>query len=224
MYRTFGKRLLDLALVIPALILLLPVMLLVGFLVYFKLGRPILFRQVRPGLHGRPFSMYKFRTMLELRDDKDSNLLPDEQRLTIFSRFLRKTSLDELPELWNVLRGEMSLVGPRPLLIRYLDRYTPEQARRHEVAPGITGLAQINGRNAAAWETRLAMDVWYVDNLSLWLDIKIMATTVRKVLSREGALEGGSRAEEFWGIQGSPPSGPLVYPVEQDETLLLDHP
>jgi len=205
MYRTFGKRLFDLALTIPALILLSPVLALLALLVRLRLGSPVLFRQVRPGRHGRLFTMCKFRTMLDLRD-KDGNLLPDEQRLTPFGRSLRRTSLDELIELWNVMRGEMSLVGPRPLLIRYLDRYTSEQARRLEVLPGITGWAQVNGRNAATWEERFALDVWYVDNLSLWLDIKIIAMTFFKVVSREGVLEGGSCAEEFWGTQGPPPA------------------
>jgi lipopolysaccharide/colanic/teichoic acid biosynthesis glycosyltransferase len=215
MYQTFGKRLLDLALVIPALILFSPVLAVVASLVRLRLGSPVFFCQVRPGRRGRPFTMYKFRTMLDLRD-KVGNLLPDEQRLTRFGRFLRRTSLDELPELWNVLRGEMSLVGPRPLLTRYLDRYTPEQARRHEVRPGITGWAQINGRHAVEWDERLAMDVWYVDNLSFWLDIKIVFQTPIKVFSREGIIDEG-RVPDFWGTQEPPSSDRLVYPAEQDE-------
>jgi sugar transferase EpsL len=216
MYRVFGKRLFDLALTIPALILLAPLLTVLAILVRVRLGSPVLFRQVRPGLHGRPFTIYKFRTMLDLRD-KDGNLLPDEHRLTPFGRFLRRASLDELIELWDVVLGEMSLVGPRPLLMRYLNRYTPEQARRHQVCPGITGWAQVNGRNAATWEDRFAMDVWYVDHLSLWLDIKIIATTFLKVLVREGVLEGGSCSEEFWGSQGVPPGGPSAYSAEQNE-------
>jgi lipopolysaccharide/colanic/teichoic acid biosynthesis glycosyltransferase len=202
MYRRFGKRLFDLIVTIPALIVLAPLYALLACAVRFSLGSPILFRQRRPGLCRQPFTLLKFRTMLNLRDD-DGNPLPDGQRLTSFGRLLRRSSLDELPEFWNVIRGEMSVVGPRPLLMRYLDRYTPEQVRRHDVLPGITGWAQVNGRNAASWEERFAMDVWYVDNLSLRLDLKIMAKTVQKVLAREGVLEGASCAEEFWGTQKS---------------------
>lgn len=185
-----GKRIFDLALAVPGLILLSPIMLLVAAAVALGLGRPVFFTQVRPGLHGRPFRMYKFRTMTEARDGR-SNLLPDAQRLTPLGRFLRSTSLDELPELWNVIRGEMSLVGPRPLLMEYLDRYTPEQARRHEVKPGITGWAQVNGRNALNWEDRFKLDVWYVDHASLLLDLKILFITIIKVLRREGITAGG---------------------------------
>jgi len=188
MYR--GKRLFDLTLTIPALILLSPVIGLLAGLVRLKLGNPVLFRQQRPGLHGKPFTLYKFRTMTGARD-ADGNLLPDADRLTPFGRFLRRTSLDELPELLNVLRGDMSLVGPRPLLMEYLDRYTPEQARRHEVRPGITGWAQINGRNALSWEEKFELDVWYVDNLSLWLDLKILVLTIWTVLRREGISQDG---------------------------------
>lgn len=179
------KRLLDLVVTIPGLVLLSPVMLIVALAVAMDLGRPVLFAQIRPGLNGRPFRMYKFRTM---RHDVDSNgkLLPDEKRLTPLGRFLRSTSLDELPELWNVLRGDMSLVGPRPLLMEYLDLYTPEQARRHLVPPGITGWAQVNGRNAITWEEKFALDVWYVDNWSLWLDIKILCLTIITVVTRKG--------------------------------------
>jgi sugar transferase EpsL len=220
-YRTFGKRLLDLALTILALILLSPVLALVALLVRLKLGPPVLFRQVRPGKHGKLFAIYKFRTMLDLRD-KDGRLLPNEKRVTPFGCFLRRTSLDELPELWNVVRGEMSLVGPRPLLIRYLDRYTPQQARRHEMLPGITGWAQINGRNIAEWEKRLAMDVWYVDNLSIWLDVKIMVVTLVKVLLREGTVEAGN-VPDFWGTRGPPLGGRLGYPADEDETYLLKY-
>ena len=215
MYRKFGKRLLDLALTIPALILLSPLLAVLALLVRLRLGSPILYRQVRPGRNGTLFTIYKFRTMLELRE-KNGDLLPDEQRLMRFGRFLRKSSLDELPELWNVVRGEMSLVGPRPLLVRYLDRYTPTQARRHAVRPGITGWSQINGRHTVKWDKRLAMDVWYVDNFSLWLDLRIIAETVVKVLMRDGTVREGE-VPDFWGVQGPPSHGRLVYPAEQDE-------
>jgi sugar transferase EpsL len=202
MYRTFGKRLLDLALTIPALILLSPVLGLAALLVRLKLGAPILFRQQRPGLLGQPFTILKFRTMADARDAQ-GNLLPDEDRLTPLGQFLRSTSLDELPELINVLKGEVSLVGPRPLLIRYLDRYSPEQMRRHEVKPGITGWAQVNGRNALTWERKFELDVWYVDHQSLWLDLKIIALTGQKIIIREGiTFEGyatGDSRYEFLG-------------------------
>jgi sugar transferase EpsL len=199
MSRYQGKRLLDLVITIPGLILLLPLLLLVVLLVRIKLGSPILFRQVRPGRHGKPFTLLKFRTMTDARDTQ-GNLLPDAERLTSFGRFLRSTSLDELPELFNVLKGEMSLVGPRPLLMQYLDRYTPEQMRRHEVKPGITGWAQVNGRNALTWEEKFALDVWYVDHQSPWLDLKIIALTVWKSMKREGISQPGqATAEEFMG-------------------------
>lgn len=214
-YRGFGKRLLDLALTIPALILFAPVLGLLALLVRLQLGSPALFRQVRPGRNGKPFPILKFRTMLDLRDE-DERLLPDEERVTPFGRFLRRTSLDELPEMLNVIRGEMSLVGPRPLLLRYLERYTPEQARRHEVLPGITGWSQINGRHTVKWDERLAMDVWYVDNLTLWLDLRIIAETIVKVLMREGTVSEGG-VPDFWGTQGPPSDGRLVYPAEQVE-------
>ena len=192
-----SKRLLDLFLTIPGLIFLLPVLMVTAFLVRVKLGRPVLFKQLRPGLHGKPFTILKFRTMTDERDIH-GQLLPDAQRLTRFGKFLRKASLDELPELINVLRGDMSLVGPRPLLMQYLDRYTPEQARRHEVKPGITGWAQVNGRNAITWEEKFKLDVWYVDNWSLWLDIKIIAMTIWKILKREGISQPGQATmEEF---------------------------
>lgn len=168
-----------------ALLLLSPVMATVTAAVWIAHGRPAFFRQVRPGLHGAPFAMYKFRSMTNARDS-DGRLLPDGQRITRLGRFLRSTSLDELPELFNVLRGEMSIVGPRPLLMQYLDRYTPEQARRHNVKPGITGWAQINGRNAISWEEKFSLDVWYVDHWNLLLDVQILAMTVWKVLRREG--------------------------------------
>ena len=164
------------------------------------MGSPVLFKQQRPGLHGKPFMMSKFRTMTDARDG-DGNLLPDADRLTRLGRFLRSTSLDELPELFNVLKGDMSLVGPRPLLMRYLDRYTPEQARRHEVRPGITGWAQINGRNALSWEDKFTLDVWYVDHCSLLLDMRIILQTIWKVLRREGiSQEGEATMSEFMGM------------------------
>jgi lipopolysaccharide/colanic/teichoic acid biosynthesis glycosyltransferase len=184
------KRLFDiLASGIGLLILAVPLALLI-WQVRRKLGSPVLFTQVRPGLHGKPFRMVKFRTMTDERDASGA-LLPDAQRLTLFGRFLRASSLDELPELWNVLRGEMSLVGPRPLLMEYLPLYSPEQARRHEVRPGITGWAQVNGRNAISWADKFALDVWYVDNRSLWMDVRILWLTVRKVLVRDGISAAG---------------------------------
>ncbi len=200
MYRVFGKQLIDLLLAISALIFLFPVLLLVAFFVYLKLGRPILFHQERPGWQGRPFTIYKFRTLTDGRDVR-GNLLPDAERMTPFGRFLRSTSLDELPELFNVCKGDMSLVGPRPLLMQYLDRYTPVQMRRHEVKPGITGWGQINGRNTLTWEQKFSQDVWYVDNQSLWLDLKIIVLTVWKVLAREGISQPGQTTmKEFMGL------------------------
>jgi lipopolysaccharide/colanic/teichoic acid biosynthesis glycosyltransferase len=191
-----AKRLLDLALALPALVLFAPVLLAVALAVRLKLGPGVLFRQERPGLHGRPFFMLKFRTML-------TGPGTDAERLTPFGRFLRGASLDELPELWNVLRGDMSLVGPRPLLMRYLPRYTPQQARRHEVLPGITGWAQVNGRNALSWEEKFALDVWYVDNRSLALDLAILWRTVLAVALRRGiSAPGEATMPEFLG---SPP-------------------
>lgn len=202
MYRRYGKRFLDVVIVIPALVVLAPVMAIIALLIRIKLGPGVFFRQQRPGLYGKPFTMLKFRTMTDACDAQ-GNLLPDDQRLTPFGRFLRSTSLDELPELLCVLRGEMSLVGPRPLLMQYLERYTPEQRRRHEVLPGITGLAQINGRNALSWEQKFAYDVQYVDQLSFWLDVKILFLTLWKVIKREGISQPGcATAEEF---RGSPP-------------------
>jgi lipopolysaccharide/colanic/teichoic acid biosynthesis glycosyltransferase len=184
------KRLFDLiAASLGLLVLALPLLVL-AWQVRRKLGSPVLFTQVRPGLHGKPFRMVKFRTMTDERGP-DGALLPDAQRLTPFGRFLRASSLDELPELWNVLKGEMSLVGPRPLLMEYLPLYTPEQARRHEVRPGITGWAQVNGRNAISWADKFALDVWYVDHRSLWLDVRILWRTVRKVLVRDGISAAG---------------------------------
>ena len=203
-YTAYGKRLLDLALTLPAIIAISPVLTAIAVLVRIKLGGPVLFRQTRPGLNGKPFALLKFRTMTEKRD-AEGDLLPDEQRLPRFGRILRSASLDELPELWNVLLGHMSLVGPRPLLMRYLELYTPKQARRHETKPGITGWAQVNGRNAITWEEKFDMDVWYVDNQSLLLDAKILALTLIKALRREGISQAGhATAEEF---KGSAPRG-----------------
>lgn len=203
MYRNAGKRALDLLLTAVGLVVLSPLLIVLAITIWRKLGRPILFTQTRPGQHGKPFTIYKFRTMTGTRD-VDGNLLPDSKRLTPFGSFLRSTSLDELPELFNVLKGDMSLVGPRPLLMQYLDRYTPEQARRHEVRPGITGWAQINGRNAITWEEKFALDVWYVDHMSLWLDLRILLVTVWKVIHREGIhQQGKATMTEFMGTQVS---------------------
>jgi lipopolysaccharide/colanic/teichoic acid biosynthesis glycosyltransferase len=179
------KRLFDFVGALLALMLFALPMLVLASLIRRKLGSPVMFKQVRPGLHGKPFKMVKFRTMTDERGP-DGALLPDAQRLTPFGRFLRASSLDELPELWNVLCGEMSLVGPRPLLMDYLPLYSLGQTRRHEVRPGITGWAQVNGRNALSWEEKFKLDVWYVDNFSLWLDMRILIATVRLVLKREG--------------------------------------
>jgi lipopolysaccharide/colanic/teichoic acid biosynthesis glycosyltransferase len=184
------KRTLDLLLATLALLLLgLPLLFLV-WQVRRKLGSPVFFQQTRPGLQGRPFKMVKFRTMTDARGP-DGQLLPDAERLTAFGRFLRASSLDELPELWNVLKGDMSLVGPRPLLMEYLPLYSPEQARRHHMRPGITGWAQVNGRNAISWEDKFALDVWYVEHRTLWLDVKILWMTIKKVLVREGISAAG---------------------------------
>ncbi len=193
------KRLFDLMLTIPGLLLFWPVILLLAVMVRLKLGTPIFFRQTRPGLNGKPFEIIKFRTMRDAVG-ADGKPLPDCERLTPFGRFLRSTSLDELPELWNVLKGEMSLVGPRPLLMQYLDRYTPEQARRHNVRPGITGWAQVNGRNAISWEDKFSLDVWYIDHQSVILDVKILWLTIKSVLKRDDVCQPGhATAEEFMG-------------------------
>jgi lipopolysaccharide/colanic/teichoic acid biosynthesis glycosyltransferase len=184
------KRLFDIVLATVALtVLAVPILILI-FMVRRKLGSPVFFRQVRPGLHGKPFEMVKFRSMTDARD-AEGNLLPDADRLPAFGRFLRGSSLDELPELWNVLKGDMSLVGPRPLLMEYLPLYSKDQARRHDVRPGVTGWAQVNGRNAISWEDKFKLDVWYVDHRSLWLDIRILWATVRKVVVREGISAAG---------------------------------
>jgi lipopolysaccharide/colanic/teichoic acid biosynthesis glycosyltransferase len=194
-----GKRLTDLVLALAAMPLLLPLMALLALLVRLTIGSPVLFRQRRPGINAEPFTILKFRTMREAWD-ASGRPLPDADRLTAFGRFLRSTSLDELPELFNVVRGEMSLVGPRPLLMQYLSRYSREQARRHEVLPGITGWAQINGRNAVSWEDKFACDLWYVEHQSLWLDVKILVRTILKTLRREGiSQEGHVTAPEFMG-------------------------
>lgn len=179
------KRGMDIIVSAMALALLSPLILLTAIAVRLCFGAPVLFRQRRPGLRGTPFVMYKFRSMLDTRD-ADGNLLPDDERQTRFGRFLRSSSLDELPELWNVLRGDMSLIGPRPLLMEYLEHYTDDQRRRHEVRPGITGWAQVNGRAELEWEEKLSYDLWYVDHVGLWLDLKILALTVGVVLGRRG--------------------------------------
>ncbi len=186
------KRVFDLAVTVPALVLLAPVLAVVAVLVRLKLGTPVLFRQVRPGLGGRPFTLLKFRTMTDERD-ASGDLLPDERRLTRFGKLLRSTSLDELPELVNILKGEMSLVGPRPLLMQYLPWYTERERSRMDLLPGLTGWAQVNGRNNLDWDDRLALDVWYVENCSFGLDLKILALTVVKVLRREDVTPGPGR-------------------------------
>lgn len=193
------KRLLDIAISFVLLALTAPLMAAIAVVVLLTMGRPIIFAQLRPGLRCRPFLLLKFRTMSDRRDDA-GRPLPDRDRLTILGRFLRRTSLDELPQLWNVLLGDMSLVGPRPLLMEYLARYTPEQARRHEVRPGITGWAQVNGRNALTWEEKFLLDVWYVDHASLGLDLKILALTVWRVLTGAGvSAKGEATMPEFMG-------------------------
>lgn len=193
------KRLFDFIVALCALLTLLPVIIVVAILIRFKLGSPILFTQNRPGLNGDIFKMMKFRTMLDAKD-KQGNLLPDDQRMTKFGSFLRSTSLDELPGLFNVLKGDMSLVGPRPLLVQYLPLYNKEQARRHNVRPGITGWAQVNGRNAISWEQKFELDVWYVNNQSMWLDLKILLLTVKKVFIRDGInADGHVTIEPFKG-------------------------
>jgi len=193
------KRAFDLCFLLVTSPLWLPLLGLLSVIVWVGLGRPVLFRQKRPGLGGRVFDLWKFRTMTNARDAQ-GNLLPDAQRLTRFGRWLRSTSLDELPEVANVLKGDMSLVGPRPLLVQYLDRYTPEQARRHQVRPGITGWAQVKGRNALSWEEKFKLDVWYVDHQSLWVDLRILALTLNQVLRRTGInAAGDATMPEFMG-------------------------
>ena len=196
------KRALDLTVCIPALILTAPLMAALAIAVRSKLGNPVLFRQLRPGLHGQPFELIKFRTM-NAAQGHDGELLPDAERLSPFGHWLRSTSLDELPELWNVLRGEMSIVGPRPLLLEYLPLYSPEQARRHEVRPGLTGWVQVKGRNALSWEEKFRLDVWYVDHQSLWLDLKIIWLTVWAVIARQGiSADGEPTMPRFKGNRG----------------------
>jgi lipopolysaccharide/colanic/teichoic acid biosynthesis glycosyltransferase len=200
------KRAFDLLLTIPGLMVLAVPLAILGMLIRLRLGSPVLFRQIRPGLKGRPFKLYKFRTMTDERD-ATGRLLPDERRLTGLGRFLRSFSLDDLPNAFNVLQGEMSVVGPRPLLMEYLERYSPEQARRHDVLPGITGWAQVNGRNALTWDDKFRLDVWYVDHWSLALDVRILALTAWKVLRREGITQPGfATAEEFQGSDGGGPA------------------
>jgi sugar transferase EpsL len=198
-----AKQVLDRAAALVLLVLLSPILLLIAIAVGLSIGSPILFRQQRPGLYGKPFMLLKFRTMTDRRDEQGT-LLPDAQRMTRFGNFLRHTSLDELPELFNILRGDMSLVGPRPLLMEYLERYSPEQSRRHEVMPGVTGWAQVNGRNAIAWEEKFKLDVWYVDHRSLWLDLRIIALTAWRILRREGITQPGhATAEVFQGTKAT---------------------
>jgi len=193
------KRILDIVLASLGLILLVPVIGIVAVCIRRELGSPVIFSQVRPGLHGKPFKMVKFRTMLDAFD-AEGNPLPDAQRMTRLGSFLRSSSLDELPELWNVLKGDMSLVGPRPLLMEYLPLYCQAQYRRHEVRPGVTGWAQVNGRNALSWEDKFELDVWYVDNRSFWLDCKIIFLTVKKVLIRDGiSADGEATMTKFTG-------------------------
>lgn len=195
------KRIFDIFASLCGLLLLTPVVAILAWQIHRKLGSPVLFRQIRPGKDGKPFEMIKFRTMRDAVDD-EGNLLPDAERMTPFGQFLRSSSLDELPELWNVLKGDMSLVGPRPLLMEYLPLYSKEQFRRHEVRPGVTGWAQVNGRNAIRWDEKFKLDVWYVDNRSFWLDLKILFLTVKKVLIRDGiAGEGEVTMSKFTGSE-----------------------
>ncbi len=197
----FSKIMFDYILVIPMILILIPVLFLVAVFVKFKLASPVLFCQKRPGFGGKPFMMYKFRTMTDAKNIS-GNLLPDSLRLTKLGRFLRSSSLDELPALYNVLKGDMSLVGPRPLLMEYLPLYNDEQRRRHEVRPGITGWAQVNGRNSLSWEERFNLDIWYVDNQSFWLDLKILFMTMKKVLVRDGiSADGEATMSKFTGNQ-----------------------
>ncbi|ODH01547.1 UDP-galactose phosphate transferase [Nostoc sp. KVJ20] len=200
-YSRLIKSILDRVVAAIALIFLFPLLMGVAIAIYFRMGQPVIFTQPRPGQNARIFNFYKFRTMTNERDT-EGNLLPDEKRLTAFGKLLRQTSLDELPQLWNVLKGDMSFVGPRPLLVKYLDRYTPQQARRHEVKPGITGWAQVNGRRTLdqVWNKKFQLDVWYIDHWSLWLDLKILFMTIWQVMQRESVTqEGHVTSEEFKG-------------------------
>jgi len=193
------KRFFDVMMSLVLIIAFFPIFVLLVLVIRFKLGAPVLYKQVRPGLNGKPFEMVKFRSMSNTKD-ADGNALPDEQRLSSFGKFLRSTSLDELPELWNIFRGDMSFVGPRPLLMEYLPLYSPEQLRRHDVRPGITGWAQVNGRNSISWPERFKLDLWYVDNQSVLLDVRILLKTVYKVLSREGiSADGQATMQKFTG-------------------------
>lgn len=202
LYARIGKRTLDLCLTFCALPLIIPAVILLSLLIRVNLGRPVFFKQPRPAKEGKPFNLIKFRTMTDDRDH-DGSLLPDAKRLTRLGNFLRNTSLDELPTFFNVIKGDMSIVGPRPLLVRYLERYTPEQRRRHLVKPGVTGWAQINGRNALDWESKFQHDIWYVDNLSLGLDLKIILLTLIKVFRRENISPADQPTmDEFMGTQG----------------------
>ena len=211
------KRSIDVLASSLLLLVFSPVLCSVAAVIWMTMGRPVIYGQIRPGLHGRPFRVWKFRTMTNARDD-DGRLLPDSHRLTPLGRWLRERSLDELPQLVNVLTGGMSLVGPRPLLTRYLNRYTPRQRFRHSVRPGITGWAQVNGRNAADWETRLEHDVFYAEHQSLGLDCRILLLTCRQLVDRQDVLPGaGAELDEFWGTLGTPETGPRAYPVETDE-------
>jgi len=196
MYQKYFKRPLDFIMALVGLIILSPLLLVIAILVRIKLGSPVIFKQPRPGLNEEIFTLYKFRTMTDERDE-NGELLPDEVRLTSFGKFLRSTSLDELPELWNILKGDMSFVGPRPLSVKYLPYYTEEERRRHKVRPGLTGLAQINGRNTAIWEKRFAFDVQYVDNISFFADLRILAETVGLVLRREDIGQGVDAPQDF---------------------------
>lgn len=211
-----AKRLLDVVAASAGIVTLAPILGAVSGAILATMGRPIFFRQVRPGLDGQPIRVWKFRTMSNARDVV-GRLLPDDQRLTGVGRFLRRTSLDELPQLFNVLHGDMSLVGPRPLLMRYLTRYSERQKLRHSVKPGITGWAQINGRNALDWETRLELDVWYAEHASFWLDVRILLRTVLATLDHSGVLAGGtSEFAEFWGSE-APPGDVVGFPSEEDD-------
>lgn len=196
------KRALDIWGAAIGLIIFSPVLIVISLVIRAQMGSPVLFRQFRPGMHGKPFQMIKFRTMREAVGP-DGTLLPDGERMTSIGRFLRSSSLDELPELWNVLKGDMSLVGPRPLLMEYLPLYLPEQARRHEVRPGVTGWAQVNGRNAISWDEKFVLDVWYVDNQSLWLDLKIIWFTIRQVIKRDGISSAGEATMSKFTGNGS---------------------
>lgn len=213
------KRAMDVGLAGVGLTASLPLLAGVAAAVRLQMGSPVMYRQVRIGLDTKPFRLWKFRTMTNERS-ADGTLLPDAERLTRLGRWLRETSLDELPQLINVIAGDMSIVGPRPLLVRYVPRYTPRQQLRHTVRPGLTGWAQINGRNALDWNSKLELDVWYAENASLWLDIRIILSTVLLVLRREAVLSGaGAEMDEFWGTAGPPSGGPRAYPVEENESI-----